>query len=127
MLRVIASISKDSRWNRYWYAHFTDSLGRRRKKSTGLTSRAKALEMAHTLQRAANEARRGVLTEVRARNLVGEILQSVNGEGLRSFTVSEWFDLVVQQKQKSRATQTAKRHAQLAREFIEFLAARARL
>src|SRR5262245_33607830 len=123
----MASVSKDSRWNRYWYAHFVDSLGRRRKKSTGLTSRAKALEMAHALQRAANEARRDVLTEVRARNLVGEILQSVSGEGLRSFTVAGWFDLVVQQKQKSRAAQTAKRHAQLAREFIEFLGHRASL
>ena len=83
--------------------------------------------MAHALQRAANEARRGVFTEVRARNLLGEILQSVTGEGLRSFTVAEWFDLNVQQKQKSRATQTAKRHAQLGREFLEFLGARARL
>jgi integrase len=83
--------------------------------------------MAHALQRAANEARRGVLTEVRARDLVSEILQSVNGEGLRSFTVREWFNLVVAQKQKSRATQTGKRHAQLAREFIEFLAHRASL
>src|SRR5262249_33522264 len=50
-----------------------------------------------------------------------------NGEGLRSFTVREWFDLIVQQKQKSRASQTAKRHAQLAREFIEFLGYRASL
>ena len=83
--------------------------------------------MAHALQRASNEARRGVLTEVRARDLLSEILQSVNGEGLRSFTVREWFDLVVEQKQKSRASQTAKRHAQLAREFIEFLAHRASL
>jgi integrase len=123
----MASVSKDSRWNRFWYAHFVDGLGRRRKKSTGLTSRAKALEMAHALQRAANEARRGVLTEVRARDLLSEILQSATGEGLRSFTVAEWFNLNVQQKQKSRAMQTAKRHAQLAREFIEFLGHRASL
>ena len=123
----MASVSKDSRWNRYWYAHFVDSLGRRRKKSTGLTSKAKALEMAHALQRASNEARRGVLTEVRARDLLSEILQSVNGEGLRSFTVREWFDVVVKQKEKSRASQTAKRHAQMSREFIKFLGHRASL
>jgi integrase len=123
----MASVSKDQRWNRYWYAHFVDSLGRRRKKSTRLTSKAKALEMAHALQRASNEARRGVLTEARTRELLSEILQTVNGEGLRSFTVREWFDLIVQQKRKSRATQTAKRHAQLAREFIEFLGVRANL
>jgi len=77
----MASVSKDARWDRYWYAHYTDPLGRRRKKSTGLTSKNKALEMAHALQRAANEARRGVLTEQRTRDLLSEILQSVNGEG----------------------------------------------
>src|SRR5262249_61466175 len=115
-LRGMASVSKDPRWDRYWYAHYTDPLGRRRKKSTGLTSKSKALEMAHALQRAANEARRGALTEARTRDLLSEILQSVNGEGLRSFTVREWFDLNVAQKQKSRASQTAKRHAQMARE-----------
>jgi integrase len=123
----MASVSKDQRFDRYWYAHYRDSLGRRRKKSTGLTSKSKALEMAHALQRAANEARRGVFTEVRARDLLSEILQSVNGEALRTFTVAQWFALNVEQKQKSRATQTAKRHAQLGREFIAFLGQRATL
>src|SRR5215831_15046726 len=125
MLRAImASVSKDQRWTRYWYAHYTDALGRRCKKSTGLTSRAKALEMAQALQRAANEALRGMLTEVRARDLLSEILQSVSGEGLRMFTVTQWFEHFVKQKQKSRADKTALRHQQMTREFLEFLGPR---
>jgi integrase len=123
----MASVSKDQRWTRYWYAHFTDALGRRRKKSTGLTSRSKALEMAQGLQRAANEARRGALTEARTRELLSEILQSVSGEGLRMFTVAEWFEHFVSQKKKSRSSRTASRHAQTMREFIDFLGHRAKL
>jgi integrase len=123
----VASVSKDRRWTRFWYAHFTDALGQRRKKSTGLTSRSKALEMAQGLQRAANEARRGALTEARTRELLSEILQSVSGEGLRMFTVTEWFEHFVSQKKKSRAVRTASRHAQTMREFIDFLGHRAKL
>src|SRR5262245_14551973 len=123
----MASVSKDSRWNRYWYAHFVDSLGRRRKKSTGLTSKSKALEMAHALQRAANEASRGALTEARTRDLLSEILQSVNGEGLRMFSVAQWFEHFVAQKRKSRADKTALRHEQMMREFLDFLGTSARI
>jgi integrase len=123
----MASISKDRRFPKYWYAHFTDAFGRRRKKSTGETSPSKAKEIAQTLQRAANEARRGALTEARTRDLLSEILQSVNGEGLRMFTVTQWLEHFVAQKQKSRSDKTALRHEQMTREFLEFLGPRARL
>ena len=41
----------------FWYAVYRDETGRRLKKSTKLTSKSKALEMAHMLQKAAKEAR----------------------------------------------------------------------
>ena len=69
----------------FWYACYTDAFGRRVKKSTGLTAKSKALEMARTLQKASDEARRGALTEARTRELLSEVLQSVNGEGLHVF------------------------------------------
>src|SRR6266481_7935087 len=121
-------VVKDSRKRSpFWYACYVDATGRRMKKSTELTSRSKALEMARALQKAADEARRGALTEARARELLGEVLQSVNGETLRVFTVAEWFEHFVKQKRKSRADKTAARHEQMMREFIEFLGQRARL
>jgi len=123
----MASVSKDQRWDRFWYAHFVDAHGKRRKKSTRETSKSKALEMARGLQRAANEARRGVLTEARTRELLSEILQSVNGEGLRLFTVESWFQHFTAQKRKSRGAKTALRHEQMTREFLEFLGPRAQL
>ena len=111
----------------YWFACYTDSTGRRLKKSTGLTSKSKALEVAHRLQKASDEARRGVLTEARTRELLSEVLQTVNGEGLRVFTLEQWLDHFVKQKRKSRSDKTAARHEQMMREFIEFLGPRARL
>src|SRR5947207_14654453 len=111
----------------YWFACYTDPTGRRLKKSTGLTSKSKALEVAHRLQKASDEARRGVLTEARTRELLSEVLQSVNGEVMLVFTLEKWLDHFVKQKRKSRSDKTAARHEQMMREFIEFLGPRARL
>jgi integrase len=113
--------------SRFWYACYTDALGRRLKKSTGLTAKSKAMEMARALQKASDEARRGALTEARTRELLSEVLQSVNGEGLTVFTVEQWFGHFVNQKKKSRAAATGKRHAQTMRDFVEFLGHRAKL
>jgi integrase len=109
----------------FWYACYTDATGRRMKKSTGLTARSKAMEMARALQKAASEARRGALTEARTRELLSEVLQSVNGEGLRVFTVKQWLGHFVKQKKKSRSDKTAARHEHMMREFVEFLGPRA--
>src|SRR5260370_2822219 len=111
----------------FWYACFTDATGRRIKKSTGLTARSKALERAGGLQKAADEARGGAVTEARKRELLSDVLQAVNGEGLRVFTVAEWFAHFVAQKKKSRSAKTGARHAQTMRDFIEFLGPKARL
>src|SRR5260370_24134639 len=62
----------------FWYACYTDSLGRRLKKSTGLTAKSKAMEMARTLQNASDEARRGPLTEARPPELLSEALRDAN-------------------------------------------------
>jgi site-specific recombinase XerD len=59
--------------------------------------------------------------------LLGEILKSVNGETFHVFTVAEWFDHFVKQKQKSRADKTALRHEQMMSEFISFLRSKAHL
>jgi integrase len=83
--------------------------------------------MAHSLQKAAREARQQRLTEARTRELLSEILESVGGGGLRMFSVAEWFDHFVKGKQKSRADKTAQRHQQVMRDFFEFLGPKARL
>jgi integrase len=108
-----------------WFAVYRDATGRRLKKSTKLTSKSKALEMAYALHKAGREAKAKSLTEARTRDLLSEILQSVNGVGLRVFTVARWFDHFVKQKQKSRADKTAAAYEQVRDQFIEFLGRRA--
>jgi integrase len=121
------AVRNGKRRSPYWYASYVDANGRRVKRSTGLTSRSKALQMALALQKAADEARRGALTEARTRELLSEVLQSINGEGLHVFTIEQWFGHFVNQKKKSRAAATGKRHAQTMREFMAFLGHRAKL
>ena len=119
-------VVKDARGRSpYWFAVYRDATGRRLKKSTKLTSKSKALEMAYALHKAGREAKAKSLTEARTRDLLSEILQSVNGVGLRVFTVARWFDHFVKQKQKSRADKTAAAHEQVRDQFIEFLGRRA--
>ena len=101
---IMASVVRDPRGRSpYWYACFTGADGRRLKKSTGLTAKSKALEMARQLDKAGLEAKQGTLTEARARTLLGEILQSVSGQALRVFSVREWFENFVRQKRKAKA------------------------
>jgi integrase len=106
----------------FWIACFTDALGRRLKRSTGLTSKSKAQRFADGLQRAADEARGRTLTEDRARKIISEIVASVHGgEGLRTYTVAQWFDHVCKIKAKSRGAGTAERYNQIRNEFLDFL------
>ena len=109
----------------YWYAVYRDETGRRLKKTTKLTSKSKALEMAYALHKAGREAKAKRLTEARARDLLSEILESVNGVGLRVRTVAQWFDQFIRQKQKSCADKTAAAHEQVRDQFVEFLGSRA--
>jgi integrase len=122
----MASVAKDARGRSpFWYACYTGPNGKRLKRSTRLTAKSKALEMARALEKAALEAKLGTLTEARARELIGEMLQSVSGQTLRVFAVREWLGHFVNQKKKSRAEKTAARHEQMMNEFVQFLGARA--
>jgi len=109
----------------YWYAVYRDETGRRLKKSTTLTSKSKALEMAYALHKAGREAKAKRLTEARARDLLSEILESVNGVGLRVSTVAKWLEHFADRKRKSKAEKTAAAHEQIGNTFIEFLGSRA--
>jgi integrase len=124
----MAIVVRDSR-NRspFWYACYTTADGRRLKKSTKERNQAKAKLIAETLQNAENIAAERTLTARRTRDLLSDVLQRVSGEKLHVFTVEQWFDHFVKQKQKSRADKTALRHEQMMTEFVEFLGHRAPL
>ena len=122
------TLVKDSR-NRspFWTCCYTAADGRRLKKSTKQTERKKALEVCLALERAESMAKQGTFTEARARELVGEVLQRTSGETLSFFTVEQWFQHWVQGKVESKAERTGERYSQIAAEFLEFLAGRAKI
>jgi integrase len=54
-------------------------------------------------------------------------LQRTSGESLSYFTVEEWFRHWVETKKESKAGRTGERYRQIADEFVDFLAGRAKL
>ena len=124
----MATVVKDSRKRSpYWYACYTDATGRQLKKSTGQTSKAKAMEICRALQRVEMLARERALTEIKTREILSEVLERVTGEGLRVFTTRQWLEHCVKQKKKSRSRKTAARHEQMMNEFVASLGRRADL
>jgi integrase len=83
--------------------------------------------VARTLQDAWDAAKKRTLTEIRTRELLSEVFQRVNGEGLRVFAVRQWFEHVAKQKRKSKSEKTALRHEQMHEEFLAFLGPRSDL
>jgi integrase len=129
----MASLVRDAKGRSpFWYCAFTaigkDGKLHRLKKSTGETSKSKAQKICVQWQRATDMARQRTLTEERAREVISEILASVNGgEGLRSFTVRQWFEHFYKVKQKASDPATAAKYAQIKRDFLAFLGTKADL
>jgi integrase len=87
------SLHKDSRGKTpYYIAAYTDHLGRRRKRSTGETSKTKAQAKLDGWVKAERAAKGGRLSEARAREIVAEIYEAVSGRKLYSPTVKQFFD-----------------------------------
>jgi hypothetical protein len=124
----VPTVVKDARKRSpFWYACYTDATGRRLKKSTGQTNKAKAVEVCRTLEPAELVARERALSEIKTRDVLNEVLQRVTGKELPMFTVRQWFGHFVRQKKKSPSGKTAARHEQMMRVFIAFIGTRADL
>jgi integrase len=79
------------------------------------------------LERAENAAKAGTLTEQRAKELIGDVLERVTGEPLVNFTIKEWFTHWLELKAKVRGERTIERYRQVIRDFIKSLGNRADL
>ena len=89
----MASLHKDPRnKSPYWYCAYTLPDGRRAFRSTKQRDRKKALDVARTLEKAAEKARAGELTEAQVRKLLEGILESVGQSPIRSETVRSFFN-----------------------------------
>ena len=124
----MASLVKDSR-NRspYWICCYTNEDGQRLKKSTKQTDRTKALEICLALERAESLASRGTLTEIRARELIGEVLERTSGETLPFYTAESWLRDWLRGKEVSKSKNTHVKYSHTIESFLTHLQGRAKL
>src|SRR6478672_10719307 len=126
----MATLVKDSHRpprSPYFICCYTAADGRRLKKSTKETDRAKALEVCLALERAESMAARGTLTETRARELIGEVLERTTGENLPFYTVESWLRDWLRGKEISKAEHTHVNYAHTVESFIAHLGNRSKL
>jgi len=126
LVMTMAFVIKD-RWGRspYWYAAFQGPDGIRIRKSTKATNRQKALGIAMEWERAARQARAGVLVEAQARKVLNEIAGIMGGEPLKFFSVRKWLEGWLANKEGSKAGATHARYRGIAQRFLESLGKRA--
>jgi hypothetical protein len=81
----MASVHRDNRGKTpYWIGAFTDEFGRRRKRSTETTDKRQAKTIVEGWQKAVDEAKGGRLTEIKARQIVNEILERTTGRKFKT-------------------------------------------
>ena len=124
----MAALVKDSKGRSpFWICCYTSSGGRRLKKSTKQSDRSKAMEICLALERAEGLAARGTLTEARARELIGEVLERTVGDQLPFYTTEGWLHEWLRGKQVSRSANTHVKYSQTITSFLSHLAGKSKL
>jgi integrase len=118
----VASLHKDPRGKSpYFYCAYTLPDGRRAFRSTKQTERKKAWAECLRLEKAADLARKGQLTEIQARKILDEILDSIGEGPIRSESVDEFFNAWLTSNRLARKTSTARRYQKAIEEFLDSL------
>jgi integrase len=116
------SILKDSRGrSKFWIASFTDSLGRRLKRSTKTTDRKLAERLAAEWDAAGKAGRAGRLVESQCRKVIAEIYEQATGSGLAFHTARSWLTDWLEEKKINTSPRTIMKYEQIVREFIDHL------
>jgi len=110
----------------FWYVAYTSSDGKRRKKSTGQTDKAKAWEYYNTKIVVENEIARGRPTEKRLREIINEALMRLGEAKLKSDpTIKQQLDTWVESKRGTVEDSTIAAYKQTRDTFLDFLGSRA--
>ena len=93
----MAYLTKDARGRSpYWLGNYrvVDPDGTKRwvRKSTEKTKKAEAQEVLDGWQKTADQAAAGVLTDVRVRKIVYEIVERTTGKKVNAPTIRQWLD-----------------------------------
>jgi integrase len=123
----MASIHKDPRGKSpFWYCAYRLPNGKRVFRSTKQRDRKGAEEFCRKLEYASRESKRGRLTEARARELIGEIVEHVSGEPMRFYSTEDWLRHWLRGKQAARANETFLKYKNSIDGFLASLGERAK-
>jgi integrase len=126
-MTIMASIHKDPRGKSpFWYCAYRLPNGRRVFRSTKQRDRKAADEFCRKLEYASRESKRGRLTEVRARYLIGEIVEQKPGEPMRFYTTEDWLRDWLRGKQAAKANETFLKYKNSIDGFLASLGDRAK-
>jgi integrase len=118
----MASVHRDNRGKTpYWIGAFTDEFGRRRKRSTETADKREAKTIAEGWQKTADEARAGRLTEIKARQIVNEILERTTGRKLYAPTAKEYLEDWLRREQGTISDHSQQKKTQVVRLFLKSL------
>jgi integrase len=117
---------RDSR-NRspFWYVSYTAPDGRRVKKSTGQTDKAKAWEFYNTVISAENVIASGSASERQLRKIINDALLRFGERKLSDPTIKQQLDSWIESKRGSVTKSTLSAYKQTRDSFLTFLGARA--
>lgn len=122
------SLTKDSKGRSpFWVCCYRAADGRRLKKSTEQEDKTKAMEFCLALQRSEDLAGQGLLTETRARELIGEVLERTTGDKLPFFTAEGWLKDWLRGKEISKSENTHEAYSTTVAQFLKSLGGRSRL
>lgn len=109
----------------YFFAAFRDAAGKRCQKSTKLTNRTKAMDIAREWEKAAQAGKQGRLVESQCRRVLSEILETATGEAMSFYTCKEWFEEWLAGKVGVTGERTLLKYKQVTRDFLSHLGERA--
>ena len=122
----MSCILKDSRKRSpYWIASFTDSEGRRLKRSTKTTDAELAKRIAQEWEVAGKAGRAGRLVESQCRKVLSEIYEQATGKPLHFRTARSWLTGWLEEKKVSVSPRTFPKYEQIVSEFLAHLGKRA--
>jgi len=111
--------------SRFWIACFTRADGRQTQRSTKQTDRRRAQALAEQFEKAEKLASEGRLGEEQARRVIADSYEIVSGERMLSSSARDYLTRWAQSRKADTAPATHTAYAQVAREFLQSLGARA--
>ncbi len=110
----------------FWFAAYTDHTGKRHFKSTKCADKKQARAVATEWERAVREARRGLLTPEKARDIiargVAEVFAVANKETLPESKLGVWLDRWLETKSVEASPSTLKRYTDIIESFRKYAA-----